>query len=153
MASYRQVRGQVATCKFLSIAPHLSGFKQAMPPGFLHGQAKGRAIIGWGFSQGAKWLIEMVQEHALLEVAVMPSAIVLSACCILWQTQSVACVKPSSSTTWQSTWLNSVAMVAGSVASMSSFLGPCLPGNNGAAHIMWLQWQVQCPLYSISGWR
>ena len=38
----------------------------------LRKRANGRAIIGWGMSRGAKWLIELVREHAgLLDGAVM----------------------------------------------------------------------------------
>ena len=39
---------------------------------FINNRAKSRAIIGWGFSRGAKWLIELTREHAgLLDGAVM----------------------------------------------------------------------------------
>ena len=39
---------------------------------FVNSRAKSRAIIGWGLSRGAKWLIELAREHAgLLTGAVM----------------------------------------------------------------------------------
>ena len=54
------------------------GFKITLPPEFLafiqfvHSMANGKPIIGWGFSWGAKWLIELVREHVgLLFGAVM----------------------------------------------------------------------------------
>ena len=38
---------------------------------FVKSQAKNRALIGWGLSRGAKWVIELVREHRLLEAAVI----------------------------------------------------------------------------------
>ena len=52
-------------------------FRQTLPTQFvefvqmIHGQAKGRALIGWGCSRGAKCLIEMVWEHAVLDATAM----------------------------------------------------------------------------------
>ena len=39
---------------------------------FIRVRAHGRPIIGWGYSRGAKWLVEIVREHKnLLHAAVM----------------------------------------------------------------------------------
>ena len=53
-------------------------YKETLPPQFLEFirfirvGARGNAIIGWGFSRGGKWLMEIVREHVgLLHAAVM----------------------------------------------------------------------------------
>ena len=157
------------------------GFKQTLPTEFLefvqmiHGQAKSRAIIGWGLSRGGKWLIEMVQEHALLDAAVMFAgypqrnceheeracaqeliAIRNCAICLLHFVEEPFGSVPSNPY-WHAELEHhmadqvgeSVAMVAGSVATTSSLLSLCLPGNYDTAHMVWRQWQVQCnPLFN-----
>ena len=63
---YAYMQWSVGTCN-LQLPPEFLEFVK-----FVNSRAKSRAIIGWGLSRGAKWLIELTREHAgLLTAAVM----------------------------------------------------------------------------------
>ena len=148
------------------------GYKQKLPRQLLdfikmiHHLARSRAIIGWGFSRGAKWLIELIrnQNHAgLLHAAVMFAAypqtkcqheqqrcahelIAIRSCaiCLLHFSQDDSC-GASRFPHWHDEFQRYMATrVAESAASTSSLLSLTPPGNHNDASLIWFAWQVQC---------
>ena len=140
----------------------------------LNRRAKSRAIIGWGLSRGAKWLMEVMRNNdRLLDAAVLFApypqikcpyeqkacadeliAITDCAICLLHFAEDDCCgvhryphwhAKLQHHMATQVA--ESAAMVAGSAsaASMSSpLLSLTLSGNHDTAVPIWLEWQVQC---------
>ena len=140
----------------------------------LNRRAKSRAIIGWGLSRGAKWLMEVIRNNnRLLDAAVLFApypqikcpyeqkacadeliAITDCAICLLHFAEDDCCgvhryphwhAKLQHHMATQVA--ESAAMVAGSAsaASMSSpLLSLTLSGDHDTAVPIWLEWQVQC---------
>ena len=126
---------------------------------FIKGRAHGRPIIGWGMSRGAKWLIELMREHAgLLDGAFMVAGYPQTRCqheqaacareliaiptekcaiCLIHFTEDSCCGVPSFPH-WHGTFARHMA----DHNRQSSLISLYLPGAHDAANPIWQDWQV-----------
>ena len=140
------------------------GWKQPLPlqlvqfVQFIKKHAHGRAILGWGMSRGAKWLIELVREHAgLLDGAFMVAGYPQTKCRYqqaanareLIDTRNCAicmvhfdmddCCGVSSFPHWHGEFNRHMA----DQHRQSSLISLYLPGSHRAANPIWMDWKVE----------
>ena len=144
-------------------------FKERLPDHFLEfvrfvrERAQGRAVLGWGMSRGAKWLTELVREHAgLLDAAVMfggypqtrdqydqvanaQELIAIRDCFIVMvHFAEDECCGVSRFPFWHGEFTRHMA----DQDRMSSLISMQLPGNHAAATPLWLDWKMEAhPLF------
>ena len=124
---------------------------------YINKKAKNRAIIGWGLSRGAKWVIELVREHDLLDGAVIFAGYPQTRCqyvglasaqeliavrnCAICMIHMVAdeCCGVSCFPHWHAEFERHMA----DQNRKSSLLSLNLPGGHSAAYPIWLNWEVQ----------
>ena len=132
---------------------------------FVYSRANGRPIIGWGVSRGAKWLTELVREHAgLLFGAVMFCGYPQTRCpyeqqacamelisakdcaiCMVHFTSDESC-GVRCFPFWHAEFQRHMADMATCQGQCSPLLSLDLPGNHAAARPYWQKWQIQnCP--------
>ena len=134
---------------------------------FLRERANGRLIIGWGMSRGAKWLIELVREHAgLLDGAVMfagyphskgeheqvasAQELIATRHCQILMVHFVGdeCCGVSCFPQWHAEFVRHMA----DPHRKSPLVSVTMPGNHGAAHPMW-HWTTERALFFDLMWR
>ena len=150
-------------CWYAYMNWHGGGWKLKLPDEvvqfvqFVKTRAKNRALIGWGLSRGAKWVIELVQGHRLLDAAVIFAGYPQTKCeheqrasaqelinirnCAIFMVHMVAdeCCGVPHYPYWHAEFERHMAHQN----RQSSLISMILPGNHDAAYDIWLNWKVQ----------
>ena len=150
-------------CWYAYMNWHGGGWKKPLPlevvqfVQFVKTRAKNRALIGWGLSRGAKWVIELVQGHRLLDAAVIFAGYPQTKCeheqrasaqelinirnCAIFMVHMVAdeCCGVRSYPYWHAEFERHMAVQN----RQSSLLSLTLSGSHSTAHPIWLNWEVQ----------